>query len=339
MHSTIGVLDTPTVTFAVLVATVLNTVGDLYLVVYKRMGVLGAAIATSIATIVSNIFLIWKGRLLVKQWRLALWTENQGYTSDISSNDTISENKTDVKQYQRLKEYLVLPFISLPGRDSFHSLVLLAGPIFLVMVAKIVEFWYMTIVANNFGLRATACHNLLMRIFLFFAVFGDGVSQASQTFLPGLFNISKTMIVENKSKYQNKSSRLEEARKVIRRLSVISGSLGIFVGVIAYFIARNAGGSFTSDKQLVSLMSNASTLMGLNLVLNPLTEMFEGVIIASRDTRYLLLTRGMSMALFLGALKLNVTKFTDIWRTLLVSQFIKILLGLHFWTRRKKIEV
>jgi Na+-driven multidrug efflux pump len=322
-----GVLDTPTVTLAVLVATILNTVGDVYLVAYRGYGVLGAAIATSVATIVSNVFLICKGRSLIKQWRLALWTEKWGEGSIVPS--------------ERRKDYDVLPFISLPGKDSFRSLVLLAGPIFLVMVAKMVEFWYMTTRANNFGLLSTACHNLLMRIYLFFAVFGDGISQASQTFLPGLFVKKRSTNTKGdtsgfKPEKQHKSSRSKEADHVIQRLSVISASLGVFISFVACYIAKNAGRAFTSDSQLVSLMSTASTYMGANLMLNPLAEMLEGVMIASGEMRYLLFARGTILAMFLGTLRVSVCRFTDIWKTLLLFQLIKIVLGVRFCVNRKK---
>lgn len=317
-----------------MVATILNTIGDVYLVAYKGMGVLGAAIATTIATIVSNLVLISKGRSLIGHWRLALWTEKWGEGSNIPLRN-IKGHEDSAHQNDKMREYLVLPFISLPDRESFFSLVRLAGPIFLVMMAKLIEFWCMTTRANNFGLISTACHNLLMRIFLFFAVFGDGISQASQTFLPGLFK--KRQI--GKKQTTSKSARSKETDQVIRRLSIISASLGVFISVIAWWIANNAGAAFTSDNQLVSLMAKASTYMGANLLLNPLAEMFEGVIIASGKMRYLLAARGVIMALFLTALRTSVSKLTDIWKLLLVFQSIKILLGLQFCWKRNNESV
>jgi Na+-driven multidrug efflux pump len=297
------------------------------------MGVLGAAIATTIATIMSNLLLISKGRSLIGQWRLALWTEKSS-----EGNTSLRDIKEDVEsadQNDKMKEYLVLPFISLPDRESFRSLVFLAGPIFLVMMAKLIEFWCMTTGANSFGLISTACHNLLMRIFLFFAVFGDGISQASQTFLPGLFKKNRVV----KKKKASKSARSKEADQVIRRLALISASLGVFISITAWWIANNAGGAFTTDNQLVSLMAKTSTYMGANLLLNPLAEMFEGVIIASGEMRYLLAARGVVMALFLTALRTSVCKLTDIWKLLLVFQSIKILLGIQFcWKRKKSAE-
>lgn len=293
------------------------------------MGVQGAAIATSIATIVSNIILISKGRSLVKQWRLALWTEKWGEDRKLPLNHNMKGADTGTKT-DEAKEYMVLPFASLPDKDSFRSLLLLAGPIFLVMLARMIEFWHMTTGANNFGLLSTACHNLLMKVFLFFAVFADGISQASQTFLPGLF--VKRRNTDSKKK-RHKCSK--EADKVIRRLSVISVSLGVFISIVASWIVNNAGFVFTPDKQLVRLMTTSSIYMAANLLLNPLAEMLEGVMIAAGESRYLLLTRGMLMTMFLGALRMTVSRFTDIWSTLLLFQVVKILIGFRFCMKRK----
>lgn len=342
-------LDTPTVTLAVLVATLLNTVGDVVFVARNGWGVYGAAVATSFATIVSNTILIWKGRSLIKKWRLALWMEKWGEDSDIPLNERTNldsvEMESATQHFETLEEYLVLPFISLPGRDSLRSLVLLAGPIFLTMVSKLVEFWNMTMHAGNFGLVSLACHNLLMRIFLFFAVFGDGLSQASQTFLPGLFvKKRRTQPISNVNaetheahlKERNESSRSEKAYQVIRRLLTISTAFGVFISVIACYIAKNVGGAFTSNSHLVLLMSTASSYMGANLLLHPLVEMLEGTMIASRDMGFLLVTRGIILALFLGTLRTSLSKLTDIWKTLLLFQFIKIVLfGIRAWGKTK----
>ena len=333
---TLGVLDTTTVMLAVLVATILNGVGDVYLVAYKGMGVLGAAIATSFATILSNSFLIWKGNKLTKQWRLALWAEKYSYDKPPSSEkeiDAFTESIPMAQQTQSKKELLLPPFMSLPGRDSFRSFSLLAGPIFLIMLSRMVECWYMTTTANKFGLLSMACHNLLMRIFLFFSVFGDGVSQASQTFLPGLFVKLKKANAGSNGQHKANSSR--QADTVIHQLSIIAASLGVLISISGWYVASNAGGLFTSDVQLRSFMSTASSLMGLNLLINPLAEMLEGVVVAAGDMRYLLTARCTILAFFLGALRFHVFRLTDIWKMYLVFQSIKICIGLRFCWKRK----
>ncbi|EED95899.1 hypothetical protein THAPSDRAFT_260974 [Thalassiosira pseudonana CCMP1335] len=284
------VLDTPTVTLAVLVATILNTVGDIYLVAFKGWGVWGAAFATSAASVAANMLLIWK-------------------------------------EHSLYKEYLAAPFISLPDRKSLGSLFLIAAPIFFVMVAKLVEYWSMTVRVGNFGMISMACHNVLMRIFFFFATIGDGFSQSSQTFLPGFIG----NIPSEASK-----SRSEKAFGVIRKLTSISLVIGAFSSITARFIARNAGSAFTSDNQLVSLMSTASNYMGAVLLFHPLSEMLEGAMIASRDLRFLVCTQGVAALLFITTLRFTCTQITDIWKTMFVFQAARIaLFGTRVWIRTK----
>lgn len=358
-----GVLDTPTVTLAVLVATILNTVGDIYLVAFKGWGVWGAAFATSAASVAANMLLIWKEHSLVELWRNALWVEKYGVDKDVplsrKGKELAKKSKDTIKrEREEYKEYLAAPFISLPDRKSLGSLFLIAAPIFFVMVAKLVEYWSMTVRVGNFGMISMACHNVLMRIFFFFATIGDGFSQSSQTFLPGLFVKKKkkkqtTTIadatkqsVSNPTSSLSKSigkipseaskSRSEKAFGVIRKLTSISLVIGAFSSITARFIARNAGSAFTSDNQLVSLMSTASNYMGAVLLFHPLSEMLEGAMIASRDLRFLVCTQGVAALLFITTLRFTCTQITDIWKTMFVFQAARIaLFGTRVWLRTK----
>ena len=368
------VLDTPTVALAVVIATSFNTLGDVVLVAWNGFGVWGAALATGVASIAANMLLIYKERKVVKKWRDNLWLEKYGGEKDIpysrnsqsnsksSSSSIDSTDKRDKKMMEKeYEEYLVAPFISLPDRKSLIALLKLAGPIFFVMVGKLIEFWAMTIRAGNFGMVSLACHNILMRVFFFFGTFGDGLAQAAQTFLPGLFIKSKqkektdkrrnvgVAVDANDKKIRPKkpskkvtqiklsSSRSRRARKMIRKLATMSVIIGVFSSVAARFLAKNAGTAFTSDTQLVSLMSKASNYMGLLLLLHPLKEMLEGTMIASRDLNYLLWSYGITAALFLARLRFACEKFIDIWQTAFLFELVRIVLfGARAWQRTRK---
>eukprot|EP00984_Skeletonema_dohrnii_P035959 scaffold36370_cov155-Skeletonema_dohrnii-CCMP3373.AAC.1 len=120
-------------------------------------GIRGAAWATSMASILAN------GILVRKVWqKMQRWKD---------------------KQSQKVQD---VPFLSLPNRAAFISLIQLAGPIFFVLIGKIMGYSSMTITAGSFGIAPLACHNVLMRVFFFFATCGDALSHSAQTFLPGL---------------------------------------------------------------------------------------------------------------------------------------------------------
>ena len=301
----------------------------------------------------------------------------------IDSGQVQGEEEMTIDEYDAYKEYLVAPFITLPDKKSFLSLFYIAGPIFFIIVGKLIEFWAMTIRAGDFGMVALACHNVLMRVFFFFGTFGDGLAQAAQTFLPGFFvkgqkKISdaeavatlrndkddikanvKPMLSNNYVSFDEtppkansitmttskrtdkiKLSRSEKARKVIQKLATISILIGSFISITARYMANNAGSAFTSDMQLVFLMSKVSNYMGLVLLLHPLKEMLEGTMIASRDLKYLLWSYGVTAVLFLVRLKVACVRFIDIWQTLLVFQCVRIgLYGARAWFRTTKKRI
>jgi len=278
------------------------------------------------------------------------------------SGEALGNDERKMLERER-KEYLVAPFISLPDRKAFLSLIYVAGPIFFVMIGKLIEFWAMTIRAGNYGMVAMACHNVLMRLFFFFGTFGDGLAQAAQTFLPGLFVKKKKKEHETKSPLTEKthsstnattsqrtkkarrkvtdiklpSSRSRKVRKLIKKMATISIFIGGGISISARYLANNAGTAFTSDAQLVSLMAKVSNYMGLVLLFHPLKEMLEGTMIASRDLKFLLWCYGLTAALFLAKLGFACREFVEIWQTAFLFELIRIVLfGSRAWWRTKK---
>eukprot|EP00804_Cyclotella_cryptica_P013259 CCRYP_007024-RA/>CCRYP_007024-RA protein AED:0.15 eAED:0.15 QI:0/0/0/1/0/0/4/0/535 len=278
--------DTKTPTLAVLVASLTNIIGDYFFVAKLGFGVRGAALATSLASMMSNGILV------------------------NSSND----KHTSVSR---------LPFVSFPDRKSFVSLVQLAGPMFFVLVGKVMGYSAMTMRAGTFGLVSLACHNILMRLFFFFATMGDGLSHAAQTFMPGL--LYQKSLVEKEGAAVAQANDGKKARTLLKRLLVLSASVGASNSVLSRFIASNFGVAVTTDSSLVSLMSEVSPFMGLALLIHPITMTLEGSIIAGRNLTYLVGTYMASFLILLAQLNLVCTQFIGVWHALLLFQMIRIL--------------
>lgn len=105
---------------------------------------------------------------------------------------------------------------SLPDAPAFAKLVRLAGPTFFCVLGKIVCYSAVPIRAAGFGITQLTAHNVMMRVFLFYATFGDSVSQASQTFAPGV--ISSADVVDDDDEKSNEAS----IRKLVRQLVTIA---------------------------------------------------------------------------------------------------------------------
>ena len=298
--------DTKTPVLAVLVASVTNIIGDYLFVAKLGFGVSGAALATSLASILSNSVLVSKLRKTVIGWKKSI--------------------QSKIPTQQTGKHISNLPFISFPERKSLSSLIRLAGPMFFVLCGKIIGYSAMTIRSGTFGLVSLACHNILMRIFFFFATIGDGISHSAQTFMPGL--------LYQKNQDEKQGLRSLNARYLLRRLILMSVVAGVVNGIFSKLIANNAGSAFTTDASLVSLMSEVSPFMGIALFIHPLTLAFEGSIVAGRNLKKLLGTYVFSVLLLLAQLKFACTEFVGVWHAIVLFQAVRILqFGPLVWKR------
>lgn len=311
--------DTRTPALAVLVASVVNIVGDYFFVAKMRWGVRGAAIATSLASLLSNGMLVGQVSKMMNGWKNA-YRETMKIETDYQNDE---------------RDPLSIPFISLPDRKSLVSLLLLAGPMFFVMVGKIAGYFAMTVRAGSFGMVALACHSVLTRMFFFLNTLGDAVSQSAQTYLPGLLYRKKLLEKEARERGDGipaSTSEIYNARTLVKRLLSISSVIGIANCVNGQFISKNAGRAFTNDASLATLMAQVSPLMGLSLVLHPLTMCLEGGIIAASDTGYLVGTYVVSILVLLGQLSFCCKDFMGVWYAMLMFQFIRLIqFGSRAW--------
>jgi Na+-driven multidrug efflux pump len=333
--------DTRTPALAVIVASVLNVLGDYVFVARLGWGVRGAALATGIASTIANGMLTWKVKTMVGGWKDAYRESRGGGTGRsgdrMSSISTMDDDDVDDDGHG---DPSGVPFISLPDRKSLASLLLLAGPMFFVMLGKIMGYSAMTVRAGDFGMVSLACHSVMMRVFFFFATAGDAISQAAQTFLPGLLyqksvreNASHVAVASSSvSKIHSSDSDDGNARTLLERLLLISFIVGIVNCISGRFIALNSGRTFTNDAALVSLMSVVSPFMGLASLFHPIAMCLEGSIIAASDTRYLVGSYVTSILLLLTQLRFTCSDFLGVWRALLVFQFLRMAqFGTRVW--------
>eukprot|EP00573_Skeletonema_grethae_P012278 CAMPEP_0201696708 /NCGR_PEP_ID=MMETSP0578-20130828/8291_1 /ASSEMBLY_ACC=CAM_ASM_000663 /TAXON_ID=267565 /ORGANISM="Skeletonema grethea, Strain CCMP 1804" /LENGTH=586 /DNA_ID=CAMNT_0048182737 /DNA_START=111 /DNA_END=1871 /DNA_ORIENTATION=- len=309
--------DTKTPGLAVLVASLVNIIGDYILVAKMNWGIRGAAWATSMASILANGILVRKVWQKMQRWK-----------------------------YKQSRKVQDVPFLSLPNREAFVSLIKLAGPIFFVLIGKIMGYSSMTITAGSFGIAPLACHNVLMRVFFFFATCGDALSHSAQTFLPGLLyrkklheeampsSLTTTTAATKGTVVKSTNDDSTNPRTLLKRLLLFSVGAGVFNSLAGRYIASSAGGTFTTDSSLVALMSRASPFMGLANFIHPITMTLEGSIIAGRDAGYLVATYVFSLVLLLSHLRYVCSEFVAVYHALLLFQIVRIIqFGLRVWKR------
>lgn len=288
-------LDTTTPAVAVAVASIVNIVGDLALV--PRWGMQGAAVATAAASASAALVLLRQVRQKMKSWR----KEEEEAAAAAAAAGTVAGNNTE-----SVTALPPVPFISLPDPTSLISLVRMAGPIFFCLVGKIVCYSAMSMRATDFGVTALAAHNVMIRVFFFYATFGESLSQASQTFLP-------------------RATNKESIKKLITRLSVVATGIGVFNKVMASVVLKQFGSYFTKEASILTVMAAHADWAGSALLLHPFIMLFEGCILASQDLIFLLGSYAVTMVFHFTSLERNATTFGGVWQALFLFQSFRLV--------------
>lgn len=87
-----------------------------------------------------------------------------------------------------LKKKGILPKIRLPTRRELMSLTEFTGPLMAITVTRLVGFVSMQRAAMGLGVKQTAAYQVCVNLVIFFLLFGEPLSQLSQTQLPALID-------------------------------------------------------------------------------------------------------------------------------------------------------
>ena len=244
---------------AVAVAAVANLAGDVFLVVAAGWGIAGAAWATVAAQASMGVALV----LLLLQSG-ARGETSSGETS--SADDKTSSDET-TPYYGGAPALRAFPLYVPDGATTFRFLKI-AGPVFYLNAIKIIFVAGLVQSVTRIGPECAAASGVLSAIYFFFAVMGDGVSQAAQTFLPPSLGTNRAV-------------------KVSALLLVSAAVLGAFNGVVSCVIASFAPHVFTNSATVASIMRAAAPVMSFALAIHTASMGSEGCLLAARDVRFM----------------------------------------------------
>ena len=228
---------------AVAVAAVANLAGDLFLVVVAGWGIAGAAWATVAAQASMAVALVI---LLLR-----------GATED-------DKEKEKSAGPPRLHAF---PLYVPRWKDTFRFLQI-AGPVFYLNAIKIIFVAGLVQSVTAIGPECAAASGVLSAVYFFFAVMGDGVSQAAQTFLPP-------------------SLGTRRAVRVSVLLLVSAACLGLFNGLVSCVIAVAAPQIFTNSEVVANIIRRAAPVMSFALAIHTASMGSEGCLLAARDVRFM----------------------------------------------------
>jgi Na+-driven multidrug efflux pump len=318
-------LDIATPAIAVAAASIVNIIGDLAL--SPRYGIQGAAIATALATVTSCCILLRKVRKTTNLWKTKQYelekatstTEEGTTTAATAAEITITAAVTSSSQNEGIETETKndIPFWSIPDKASLIDLFKLAGPIFFAMMVKVACYNVMTIRATNFGIVPLASHNIMMRIFFFFACFGDSLSQAAQSFYPQV----------------DKKVR----GKLIKRLFWIASFVGLSNNLCSRQILSRFGRFLTKDSRIIELMATHASWVGFAVLLHPFIMLLEGTVLAKRDLVFMIGSYTITSLLHFGFVFSPVAStFAGLWRALFGFQLIRLVqFAIRVWQQSR----
>ena len=181
----LGAKNSAAALVAIAYATATNLVGDAVLVTGCRMGLTGAAVATSVATWVSTLVLVRTARCkLVGSGGLGLApTRDRRRDAAPAAAAAAIVPPADDAPAARAPTGGRGPAAA-AARVSNRSFLGFAAPVLTLIVGKIAAFGFMTHSAAGLGPLPLAAHQIVLALFFFLSPFLEVVSQTTQSFLP-----------------------------------------------------------------------------------------------------------------------------------------------------------
>jgi Na+-driven multidrug efflux pump len=172
----------------------------------------------------------------------------------------------------------------------------------------------MTLRCTEFGVEAMAAQSILVRVFIFFACFGDAFSQTAQSFLPATLYPTPNRLAFS---------------KIFRKLLWLAALGGLINSQVSRLILQCLSGYLTSDAGIVGIMQSHGSHVGLALFFYSIIMLLEGVVLASRDFTYLLATYSVTVTMHFTMLRLLCGSFTGVWQTFVLFHIPR--LALYVW--------
>jgi Na+-driven multidrug efflux pump len=224
---------------AVLFGALFNLLGDVILVTYYNQGIGGAAIATFLSQLGGFLYLMCVG-----------WRRLAKY------------NQVSALNLQYLSKYIRIPSIA-----EALKFITFSGPLFLVLCVKVATWTYTTYAVSLSGTFHVAAHQILINFFLLFCVFGDVISQLSQTYLPPFLLRQRARFLATKLKgiISAGPSDLSVAIKRIQSIAVVVGCANT---AASFILSRYSPQYFTKSKEVIQAIMKISPYLILSVFPN-----------------------------------------------------------------------
>jgi hypothetical protein len=229
----LGARDVYTPVLSTAVACVLNVVGDIVLIWGFKMGCLGAAIATAVAEAVACV-------VLLKSISASQRETRSGMPLDLEDKvgQKCAAPGLDILGPRGL-------FVRMAPRDVVAYL-LTAAPVFLALCGRTLSQAVVAYFVAHCDTAGMAAHQVLLRIRLLFAVFGDAFSQTALSLLPYAANGPPVAVSASKAEIgvtraeSTESATPPPSVPVASALRQFAARFVVFAGTVASMVGAGA---------------------------------------------------------------------------------------------------
>ena len=291
---------------------VVNLIADVVLVCGLGWGIGGAAAATVASQAVVAAALVY---LLLKQGRVSQGgvggvresstTKGGGVVDDFNDVDdvrasyyeggVILEDAEVEVEIEADEDAVTPPSLravprSIPGLAEATRFLKIAGPVCFLNSIKVLFVASLVQAVTAISPASSAANGVMTAIYFFFAVMGDGVSQAAQTFLPPVLGSRR-------------------ATGTAAMLLIAAAGLGALNAVASAGVALAMPGLFTKSAEVVAIMAECAPAMSVALALHTASMGSEGCLLAARDMKFMSLCYAPNAALAYWTLTACVGSF------------------------------
>lgn len=263
---------------ALAAASAINGVGDIVLCRYLGYGIAGAAWATMVSQVVAAYMMVEA-------------LNSKGYNGFA---------------------------ISLPSPDELLEIFMLAAPVFLTMMSKVMFYSLLVYFATSMGTQTLAAHQVMIQVYCVFTVFGEPLSQTAQSFMPEMI--------------YGANRNLAKARTLLKSLVMIGLLSGLILGSIGISIPWLFPRMFSPDPEVIQQMHKVLIPYFLALCITPATHSLEGTLMAGRDLKFISMSMTGIFALGSVLLLLLSNKgygLAGCWFTLVAFQWSRFSIALR----------
>lgn len=211
-----------------------------------------------------------------------------------------------------------------PSLRKVRSFLGFAGPVLLVNLGKYMPYSIVTAAVAGVSTEALAAHQVMLGVYFLFCMFSEPLGQVGQAFLPD-------------TKVRGKKATLGLVRRVLKSAAVV----GTVVTTSAAMGPLAFPGIFTNDPLVVDEMRKLLPFLVLLILPHSTTMSLEGVLLSSRDMRYLVSTYVANTAFVVGAIQ--IVKALGLgaagaWSVLIAWNVLRITeQGSRLFLRRRKL--